>query len=120
MKIQDQLRELEAVAEKKHIRVSYEALGGELGAGGLCKVRGAYRVIIDKRASPGERLIVLARALSQFALDDIYLAPELREVIEQAARFRRAPAGAAIETDASLPAALEAELPLPPDKEPSK
>jgi hypothetical protein len=89
MKIQDQLRELEAVAEKKGVRVSYEALGGEIGAGGLCKVHGEYRVIIDKRASVGERLTVLARALSTFPMDDLYLAPELREVIEKAAQFRR-------------------------------
>ena len=39
-----------ALAEKKSIRISYEAIGGELGAGGLCKVKGVHRVIVDKRA----------------------------------------------------------------------
>ncbi len=89
MKIQDTLKELEAVAGKKGIRVAYEALGGEVGAGGLCKVRGEYRVIIDKRASPGERVTLLAQALGAFSLDDIFVAPEVREVIEKAGAFRR-------------------------------
>ena len=90
MKIQDTLKELEGVAAKKNIRVSYESLsGGEVGAGGLCKVKGEHRIIIDKRASPGERLTVLAQALSGFPLDDIFLAPELRELIEKSAAFRK-------------------------------
>ena len=89
MKIQDKLAGLEALAEKMSVRVSYEALGGEVGAGGLCKVKGEYRVIIDKKSSPGERLTILAQALGTFPLDDVYVAPELREVIEKAAAFRR-------------------------------
>ncbi len=89
MKIDDTLRELEAVADKKGIRVNYEALGGELGAGGLCKVKGQYRVIIDKRATPGERVTVLAQSLAGFALDDVFVAPEVRELIQRAAAFKR-------------------------------
>ena len=89
MKIADTLRELETVADKKGIRVAYEAIGGELGAGGLCKVKGEYRVIIDKRATPGERVTVLAQSLSSFSLDDIFVAPEVRELIARAAAFKR-------------------------------
>jgi hypothetical protein len=43
-KIADQLKELEDVAEKKSIRIAYELIGGELGAGGLCKVKGEHRI----------------------------------------------------------------------------
>lgn len=89
MKLQDTLRELESVAERKSIKVSYEALDGEASNGGLCKVKGEYRIIIDKKASPGERLTVLAQALAAFPLDDIYLAPHIREAIEKAASFKR-------------------------------
>jgi hypothetical protein len=89
MKIDDTLRELEAVAEKKGIRVSYETLGGEVGSGGLCRVKGEYRVIVDKRATPGERVTVLAQSLSSFSLEDVFVAPEVRELIAKAAAFRR-------------------------------
>jgi hypothetical protein len=88
MKIDETLRVLEDVAAKKQIKVSYEALGGELGGGGLCKVKGEWRVIIDKRATPGERVAMLAESLARFPLDDVYLAPEVRELVEQAAKKR--------------------------------
>jgi hypothetical protein len=89
MKIDDTLRELEQVAQKKNIRVAYEAIGGELGAGGLCKVKGEWRVIVDKRATPGERVTVLAQALAGFPLEDVFVTPEVREVIEKSRAFRR-------------------------------
>ena len=89
MKLDETLRLLEETAERKSIKVSYEPLGGELGAGGLCKVKGEYRVIIDKRSSPGERVTLLAQALGAFSLDDVFLAPEVRDVIEKAGAFRR-------------------------------
>ena len=81
MKIADQLQELETVAEKKKIRVSYETIGGELGAGGLCKVKGEHRVIVDKRATDGEKVTVLATALARFDLDDVFVSEEMRQVI---------------------------------------
>jgi hypothetical protein len=88
MKIDDTLKELEAVAEKKGIRVAYEAIGGELGSGGLCKVKGEYRIIVDKRATQGERVAVLTRSLASFSLDDVFVAPEVRDLIARAATFK--------------------------------
>jgi hypothetical protein len=90
MKIDETLRELESVAEKKSIRVSYENIGGELGAGGLCKVKGEHRVIVDKRATDGEKVTVLAQALAQFPLDDVFISEETRALIARTAAFRRA------------------------------
>jgi hypothetical protein len=89
MKIDEQLRELEGVAEKKKIKVSYENIGGELGAGGLCKVKGEHRVIVDKRATDGEKVTVLAQALSRFPLDDVFMSEKTRDLIEKSAAFVR-------------------------------
>ena len=83
MKIQDTLRELEEVAQKKSIRVSYEQIGGELGAGGLCKVKGEHRVIVDKRATDGEKVTVLASALARFELDDVFMSEQTRALIDK-------------------------------------
>jgi hypothetical protein len=82
MKIDDTLAELEGVAEKKQIRVSYEALTGEVGTGGLCKVKGQLRIILDKRSSPGEKATALAQALSRVPLDDVFISEETRRLIE--------------------------------------
>jgi hypothetical protein len=48
-------------------------MSGELGAGGLCKVKGEWRVIIDKRATPGDRLSILALALSRVPREGVTL-----------------------------------------------
>src|SRR3954469_19425632 len=89
MKVADQLVELESVAEKKKIRVSYEAIGGELGAGGLCKVKGQHRVIVDKRATDGEKLTVLAQALAQFPLQEDFMNEETRALIARNAGLKK-------------------------------
>lgn len=53
------------------MKVSYETLShvspAGLGHGGLCRVKGQYRAIIDKRATPQERVATLAAALAQVA-----------------------------------------------------
>ena len=85
MKTEETLRELESVAEKKRIRVSYESIGGELGAGGLCKVKGEHRVIVDRRATDGEKVTVLAQALARFPLDDVFMSEETRALIDRSA-----------------------------------
>jgi hypothetical protein len=89
VKIDETLKELEGIAEKKSIRVSYENIGGELGSGGLCKVKGEHRVIVDKRATDGEKVTVLAQALSRFPLDDVSISEKTRELIEKSAAFVR-------------------------------
>ena len=91
MKMDDMLQALEEAAQKKSIRVSYDNLGGELGAGGLCKVKGEHRVIVDKRATDGEKVTVLAQALSRFPLDDVFMSEKTRELIQKSAAFVRNP-----------------------------
>jgi hypothetical protein len=80
-KVADTLKELEEIAEKKTIKISYEAIGGELGAGGLCKVKGQHRIIVDKRATDGEKVTVLATALARFSLDDVFMSEDTRAFI---------------------------------------
>jgi hypothetical protein len=89
VKIDETLKELEGVAAKKNIKVTYENIGGELGAGGLCKVKGEHRVIVDKRATDGEKVTVLAQALSRFPLEDVFISDKTREIIEKSAAFVR-------------------------------
>jgi hypothetical protein len=81
MKPEAMLAELENAADRRAIKVSYEALQASVGSGGLCRVKGAYRVIIDKRASTGERLSTLAGALAQVGLGELVLSAAVRDLI---------------------------------------
>jgi len=49
--------------------------------GGLCKVKGAYRIIVDKRATAEERMVTLATAIATFDTTELDLSPKLRELL---------------------------------------
>lgn len=78
---------LESAAEQLKVRVSYESLQTSVVHGGLCRVKGEYRIIIDKRASAEERVTTVAAALAQAARltqqEAVVLAlpPKVREVL---------------------------------------
>jgi hypothetical protein len=81
-KLPDQLRELEQVAERLGIKVSYEPMNGVVaGRGGLCRLRGQYRVIIDRRHKLPERVSILADALARFDLSAIGLSDEVAGLV---------------------------------------
>ncbi len=75
---------LETTAEQLSVKVSYELLShGAVGVGhgGLCRVKGQYRVIIDKRATPQERVATLANALSSFDTSGVQLHAKVRNIL---------------------------------------
>jgi len=85
MKPEVMLELLENAAEQLGIKVSYEPLqtsGIQTGyKGGLCKVKGEWRVIIDKRATDEERVATLAGAVSRFDTSELELAQKVRDCI---------------------------------------
>lgn len=90
MKPEVVLELLEAAAEQLKVRVSYEPLQTTVVHGGLCRVKGEYRIIVDKRASAEERVTTLATALAQVmkltgpgepAETAVELPPKVREVL---------------------------------------
>lgn len=82
MKVQQQLEALERLAEALSVRVSYEPMAGLVqNTGGLCRVRGEYRVIIDRRLKPPERVQILVDALRRFDTHTLEVEPELRELL---------------------------------------
>lgn len=80
---------LEHAADQLGIRVTYEALQPVPGrsAGGLCKVKGEYRILLDKRATAEERVGTLATAIGQFevakpgTIDELELPQKVRDVL---------------------------------------
>src|SRR5262245_7628956 len=86
MKPEVLLELLEAAAEQLEIRVSYEPLQTSVVHGGLCRVKGEYRIIVDKRASAEERVATLATAIARVIStrpdsSALELTPTLREVL---------------------------------------
>jgi hypothetical protein len=78
---------LETTAEQLGVKVSYETLttavgNSGFGRGGLCRVKGQFRVIIDKRATSAERVTTLATALGGFDTTELKLAPAVREALD--------------------------------------
>lgn len=85
------LQELESLAEQLSVKVSYESLAASIGLGGLCRVKGQYRVIIDKRATVQERVATLAQSLNRFDTSSMSLPPRVRQTLLSHAPRRRAP-----------------------------
>jgi len=85
MKPEVMLELLEGAADQLGIKVSYEALqtaGIQTGLrGGLCRVKGQYRIIIDKRASDEERVATLATAVASFDTGELELPQKVRELL---------------------------------------
>jgi hypothetical protein len=81
MKRERMLEELEQAAEALKIKVVYERLTPEASPGGLCKVEGEYRVLIDRHVPLLERLSVLLNAVARFPTEAIFLSPELRTAV---------------------------------------
>jgi len=78
------LGQLEKLAHELSIPVRYEPITGEevFTTGGLCRIKGAYVIIIETKAATEEKIHALARALKHFDLSHVYLKPALREFLE--------------------------------------
>jgi hypothetical protein len=81
--VHKQLQELEHLAQELGVRVCYDAMTGlSQGSGGLCKVRGEWRVIMDRRLKPVERVQVLSEALrSRFDTEAHFVSPQVRSLL---------------------------------------
>ncbi len=80
------LSHLEALAETLGIRIRYESLEGEdiFLQGGLCKVKGRRLIIVNTKATAGQKARTLARALCRFDLSQTYLKPAVRDFLVKA------------------------------------
>ena len=99
MKPEQMTEALEQVAAQVGVRVRYETMtGATAGAGGLCKLKGQWTVIIDRRTPAADRAAMLIDALIGFDTDGLYLPPRVREAL-QSKRALQSP------TEAAAPAA---------------
>jgi hypothetical protein len=73
------LRELEDLAEKSRIEVRYEK--GDFD-GGYCILKSERIIVVNKRLAVPKRTSILAQALAEVGIEEVYLKPVVREFIE--------------------------------------
>lgn len=81
---------LEDLAERLGIQVIYQRLPQEEFAvkGGLCKVKGSYKIFVDTSRTVAEQIEILAKSLAEFDTEQFYLFPQVREILARARRKR--------------------------------
>ncbi len=80
------LEHLEDLAERLGVEIVYQKLGEEDFSvrGGLCKVNGTFKVFIDRSKTAEDQIQILARGLSSFDMEEVYLFPYIREILDKA------------------------------------
>ena len=78
------LGQLEELAQSLGIEIRNEPLKkeGSFSPGGLCRFKGEYILIFNTRATKGDRIEALAKAVKRFDLNEVYLRPGLREFLD--------------------------------------
>jgi hypothetical protein len=75
--------QLETVARRLGVIVAFEPFEpGAVRRGGLCKVRGQTRILVDAAASIVDQVATLENALARFDLEGIFVPPLLRARLE--------------------------------------
>jgi UDP-N-acetylmuramate dehydrogenase len=88
----DLLDELVRAATRLGVEVRIEPFEiPPAGGGGRCLFAGRELILLDARASIGERVRALASALAELDLDDVYVTPEARDRVERERAARVAP-----------------------------
>jgi hypothetical protein len=74
------LNDLKSLAIQMGAKVRFER--GDFN-GGYCIIEEKKVVVINKLSSLQKKVVILAAALKELGVDDIYLKPKLREIIDQ-------------------------------------
>ena len=78
---------LEELAEKFGVQIRYEVIKQDEDSirtpGGLCLFKGEYVLIINTDTTILDRINTLATALKHFDLDQVYIRPVLRELLDR-------------------------------------
>jgi hypothetical protein len=75
--------QLETVARRLGVRVRFEPFqSGVFRRGGLCKVRGETRIVVDAGASVVEQVATLEDALRKLDIEAIFVPPLVRARID--------------------------------------
>ena len=80
MSEEEVLLALETLAKTLDVQIRYEK--GDF-IGGLCRIGEHNAILLQKTDPPVKKIQLLAKALGSFNLDQIYILPALREIIDE-------------------------------------
>lgn len=84
MDAQNALSELEQLCEKLDVEVQYDRFTGDgARSGGICRIKGKWRVILERRSADSEKVSVLARCLARFDTDGHFASPAVRRLLDR-------------------------------------
>jgi len=88
MKHEDLINELQEIARQLGVAVRFEKGDFE---GGYCILKTERVMLVNRRLQPARKAVVLALALHEIGLENVFIKPAVREYIEdEVARNRRA------------------------------
>ena len=90
MKHEDLLQELHDAARQLGVTIRYEKGDFE---GGYCILKDEKLLLVNKRLLPSRRVSVLALAISELGLENLFLKPAVRQYIEDEVARNRKPNG---------------------------
>lgn len=100
------LEELKAAATRLGFAVREERLLREVGyhvRSGSCRVGEQQIILLDRGLPPHAQIDVLVEELAACRLEDVYLSPAARELLERAAAGRHTPAASTPAPEAAAP-----------------
>jgi hypothetical protein len=74
------LQDLKSVATQMGAKVRFER--GDF-KGGYCLMKDSKVIVINKLSNMQRKVMILAAALNELGIDDMYMTPRLRELIEE-------------------------------------
>jgi hypothetical protein len=74
------LSELEEIVERLGFKLRYEKGNFE---GGYCLLKESRLFVINSRSEPERRIAIIARNIKVLGIDEIFVKPHLREIIEK-------------------------------------
>ena len=74
------LQDLKSVATQMGAKVRFER--GDF-KGGYCLMKDSKIIVINKLSNMQRKVMILAAALNELGIDDMYMTPRLRELIEE-------------------------------------
>lgn len=87
MKHEEMIQELQDIARQLGITVRFDQGNFE---GGYCILKTQHLLLLNKRLLPARKAAVLARALREIGLNNVFLKPAVRAYIEdETARLRK-------------------------------
>jgi len=85
--IKQTLAELEELTEKLGFKVRYEKGNFQ---GGYCILRESKLLVVNSRSEHERRIAIISKSLKEIGIDDVYIKPGLREIIEKESKRKLA------------------------------